>query len=298
MSAIGGDPGPAIDSRELSQDERAELEQLRGQVTELRVQQARQARRRRIRWRTPVAVVLIMLGCVLAPVSVLAVWTANQVSDTGRYVANVAPLIHEPSVQNALTDKVTNEITSNLNITGYVNDAATLLAQKGLPRVGTLLQTFGPSLASAVTGYVHNTVHKIVASHQFANTWIQVNTTAHQAVVSALSGQKGAVGVSNGQVTIDLTPFINIVKQALVARGFTLVNRLPQIHPTLALFSARELTKSQSGYRLLNDLKIVLPILALVLIAAGVYIAPGHRRALIGPASASPRPCWSSPSAC
>jgi hypothetical protein len=282
LSAMGGDPGPAVESRELSQDERAELERLRSELTELRGQQARQARRHRVRWRTPVAVVLIMLGCVLAPVSVLAVWSANQVSDTGRYVANVAPLIHEPAVQNALTDKVTNEITSNLNITGYVNDAASLLTQKGLPRVGTLLQTFGPSLASAVTGYVHSTVHKIVTSPQFATTWVRVNTTAHQAVVNALSGQKGAVGVSNGQVTIDLTPFINIVKQALVARGFTLVNRLPQIHPTLALFSARELTKAQTGYRLINDLKIVLPILSLLLIAAGVYIAPGHRRALVG----------------
>jgi hypothetical protein len=272
---MGGDPGPAVESRELSQDERAELERLR-------VQQGHQARRRRIHWRAPVAVVLIMLGCILAPVSVLAVWSANQVSDTSRYVANIEPLIHDPAVQNALTDKVTAEITSNLNVTGYVNQAATLLTDKGLPRVGTLLQTFGPSVASAVAGYIHSTVHKIVTSPQFARTWVQVNTVAHQEVVNALSGRKGAVGVSNGQVTIDLAPFINIVKQALVARGFTLVNRLPPIHPTLALFSARELTKAQAAYRLINDLKIVLPILTLVLIAAGVYIARGHRRALIG----------------
>ena len=29
------------------------------------------------------ATLLIVLGCVLAPISVLRVWTANQVSDTG-----------------------------------------------------------------------------------------------------------------------------------------------------------------------------------------------------------------------
>jgi hypothetical protein len=57
-----------------------------------------------------VAVLLIVGGCVLAPVSVLAVWTANQVSDTGRYVANVAPLIKDPAIQNALTDKLTTQI--------------------------------------------------------------------------------------------------------------------------------------------------------------------------------------------
>ena len=60
------------------------------------------------------------------------------------------------------------------------------------------------------------------------------------------------------------------------------MNKLPPIHPTLALFSAKDLTKAQTLYRLINDLKIVLPILSLVLIALGVYIARRHRRALIG----------------
>jgi hypothetical protein len=262
----------------LSPDERAELERLRTEVTELRKRQPR----RRVSWRAPVSALLIVIGCVLAPLSVVGVWTANQVSDTNRYIANIEPLIHDPAIQNALTDKVTVAITSRLNVTGYTNQAAALLTSKGLPRVGTLLKTFGPSIASAVAGFVHNTVHKIVTGPRFANAWIQVNTVAHQTLVQALSGQGGAISVSNGQVTIDLAPFIAIVKQDLAARGFTLVNSLPPIHPTLALFSSKTLVQAQTLYRLINDLKIVLPILSLLLIAAGVYIARGHRRALIG----------------
>src|ERR1035441_8669287 len=118
---------------------------------------------------------------------------------------------------------------------------------------------------------------------RFANARIQVNTVAHAEMVKALSGQGGgSISVANGQVVIDLAPFINIVKQDLSARGFTLVNSLPPIHPTLALFWARDLVKAQTLYRLINDLKIVLPVLALLLIGAGVYVARGHRRALIG----------------
>jgi tetrahydromethanopterin S-methyltransferase subunit B len=229
-----------------------------------------------------VATLLIVIGCLLAPVSVMAVWTANQVSDTSRYIDNIEPLIHQAPIQNALTDKVTTAITSHINVTGYTNQASALLTSKGLPRVGTLLKTFGPAIAGAVTSFIHSTVHKIVTSARFARAWIQVNTVAHQQLVNALSGRGGSISVSNGQVVIDLAPFIEIVKQDLSARGFTLVNSLPPIHPTLALFSARDLTKAQSGYRLINDLKIVLPILALLLIAVGVYIARGHRRALIG----------------
>ena len=94
------------------------------------------------------AAVLIVVGCLLAPLSVLAVWTANQVSDTGRYVANVEPLIHDPAIQNALTDKITNEVASNIHVTAYTDQAAALLTAKGLPRVGVLLKTFAPRSAA------------------------------------------------------------------------------------------------------------------------------------------------------
>ena len=262
--------------------EAAEIERLKAETAELRRQTNGVVRRRRPSWRTPVAIVLIVVGCVLAPLSVLGVWSANQISDTNRYIANIEPLIHNPTIQNALTDKITLEITSHLNVVGYTNQAAALLTSKGLSRVGVLLKSFGPSIASAVTGFIHTQVHKIITSPRFASTWIKVNTVAHQQLVNALSGKPGAVSVNNGQVVIDLAPFIDIVKQNLISRGFTLVKSLPSFHPTLALFSSRDLVKAQSAYRLVNDLKFILPILALLLIALGVYIARGHRRALVG----------------
>ena len=195
MSDTGGERGSVAGAPDLSQDERAELERLRSEVTELRDRQAAPRRRRRPGWRGPVATVLIVIGCILAPVSVIAVWSANQVSDTSRYIANIEPLIHEPAVQNALTDKVTTAITAHLNVTGYVDQAAGLLSGRGLTRLGGLLKSFSPSIASAVTGYIHSTVHKIVTGPRFAQTWIKVNTVAHQTLVNALSGRGTTVKV-------------------------------------------------------------------------------------------------------
>jgi len=65
--------------------ERPEREAPSAEVAEPRGR-PRRARRRRFSWRTPAAALLIILGCILAPLSVLGVWTANQVSDTSRYV--------------------------------------------------------------------------------------------------------------------------------------------------------------------------------------------------------------------
>jgi hypothetical protein len=282
MSERDGGTASASRGLPLGPDERAELDQLRAEVLEMRGQ-AKGRRRRRPGWRGPVATLLIVLGCLLAPVSVLAAWTATQVSDTSRYVENVTPLVHDPAVQNALTDKVTSAITTRLDVTSAVKNAASALGSNGLPRLDTLLSGAAPAINSALAGFIHGQVHKIVTGPAFARLWVQVNTVAHAQLVKALSGQGGgAVSTSNGQVTVSLGPFITIVKQNLAARGLTIVNSLPAINPTLTLFSSKYLVKAQTFYRLINDLKIVLPIVTLVLLAAGVSVARRHRRALVG----------------
>jgi hypothetical protein len=268
-----------------SPEEQAEIDRLRAEVAELRTHQEAPAapRRRRGRWRAPVAAVLIVLGCVLAPLALLGVWAGNQVSDTARYVENVEPLVHDPAVQNALTDKITNAITAQADVTARADQAAAALTGKGLPRVGTLLHNFAPQINSAFTGFVHTQVHKIVVSPKFAQLWVQANTRIHTQLVKVLSGQgSSSVSVSNGNVVLNLGPFINLVKQDLAGRGLSIVSKLPYINPTFTLFSAKYLVKAQSGYRAVNDLKIVLPILVVLLLAAGVYVARGHRRSLIG----------------
>jgi hypothetical protein len=271
---------------ELTDDERAELARLREEVAHLQSSvdhPAAPARRKHNGWRAPVSVVLIVIGCLLAPLSVVAVWTANQVSNTDRYVANLEPLVHDPAVQRALTDKITLEIDNRLNVKGLTSQAATALSQKGLTRVGALLNSFSGQLASAVQGFIHTQVAKLVASPQFARLWVEVNRRAHAQLVKALSGQgNGSITISNGKVVLNLGSLIDLVKTRLAARGLTIVNKIPHINPTFPLFSAKYLVRAQTGYRLLNDLKIVLPILTLVLLGLGVYVARGHRRALIG----------------
>src|SRR5215831_10701944 len=276
----------AADASKLTADERAELKRLRAEVADLHDHppgEPPSGRRTHLGWRAPVATVLIVVACLLAPLSVFAVWTANQVSNTDRYVENVAPLIHEPSVQRAITDDVTRQITTRLNVKGLTEQAAGALTQRGLTRVGALLNNFSAQIASATYGFIHTQVAKIIASPRAANLWVQVNRQVHAQLVKALSGQgNGAVTISNNQVVLNLGPFINVVKRVLANRGLTIVTRLPNINPTLALFSAKYLVKAQAGYRLLNTLKWVLPILTLVLLALGVYVARSHRRALIG----------------
>jgi hypothetical protein len=246
-----------------AEEEHAELERLRAEVSSLRAHQSdgngtpplatAGPGRRRGRWRAPVAAVAIILGCVLAPLSVIGVWAANQVSNTDRYVANVTPLIGNPAIQGALSAKITSVITKQLDVNALVNQAAGQLSHSNVPRLSTLLKNFSEPISSGVNGLVGTAVARVVASPAMARVWVQANRTAHAGVVKVLSGQgNGAVGVVDGKVTISLGPFITQAEQALTKQGFTLAAKLPPVNPTFPLFEAPDLSKAQSGYRLLT----------------------------------------------
>jgi hypothetical protein len=276
--------GPVADE----DGERAELERLRAEVADLRHQRAQAGRERRKRpggWRAPVSAVLIVLGCVLAPISVLGVWAANQVSNTDRYVANMAPLISEPPIQHALSAKITAQITSRLDVQAIANQAATQASAARLPRLANLLHNFSGQIASGVNSAIATAVARVVESPAMAAAWTRANRIAHAGIVRVLSGQGGgAVDVVNNQVVLNLGPLITQAKQQLSAQGLTIVNSIPNVSATFPLFEAPNLAKAQQGYRLITTLRWVLPVLAIVLLALGVYVARGHRRALIGAA--------------
>jgi len=240
----------------------------------------------RQRWRTILAVVLIVVGCVLAPLAGVAVWARNQVTNTDRYVRTVAPLASDPAIQQAIADQITTQIFTYLDVRGLTNQTVDALAERGLrPQVADQLRGFAGPLASGIQGFVRTEVDKIVQSQAFADAWIQANRVAHQALVKALTGQGGeAITVEGDTVTLNLAPFIATVKQRLVASGFGLATRIPQVNASFVLFDVKNLTQARSAFDLLNTLGIWLPIIAIVLLGIGVVVAKDHRRALVGAA--------------
>ena len=297
--AAGAEPGlaaggqaPAAGEPVAAEDEHAELLRLRGEVHELRAQAPGQgtgtrpqAPPPRGRWRAPVAVVAITLACLLAMVSVVAVWGATQVSNTDRFVANMEPLIHEPPIQDALSAQITSQITSRVDVGALTATAASELADAHLPALSQLVTNFEGPLASGVNSLVGTAVARFVASPAMATLWVTALRNVHSGLVKVLSGQgNGTLDVVNGKVVLSLGPIIAQAKQYLVTHGVGFASSIPAVNPTFPLFAAPNLAKAQSGYRLLLTLRWLLPLLSVALFVAGIWIARGHRRALLGAA--------------
>ena len=280
----------------LTESERAELSRLRAENAALRAQgQAAAAPRPprpggRQRWRSIVAVLLIVLGCVLAPLAGVAVWARNQVTNTDRYVTTVTPLASDPAIQQAITDQITAQVFTYIDVqaltTQVVDALSTRVEGRGLPpQASAALQGLAGPIANGVQGFVRTQVERIVQSQAFEDAWVQANRVAHEALVKALTGEGGgSVTIENDTVTLNLGPFIQTVKQQLVAQGFTLAERIPQVDKSFVLFQSQDITRAQRAFSLLNTLGVWLPVLAIVLLVLGVYVAKDHRRALVGAA--------------
>jgi hypothetical protein len=233
-----------------------------------------------------VATLLIVVGCVLVPLSAVAVWTRNQVTNTDRYVATVAPLAEDPAIQAAITDQITTQVFSYLDVQGLTNQAIDALAERGLtPALASQLRALAAPIANGVQSFTRDQISKVVQSPAFADAWVQANRAAHQQLVAALTGQGGgAVTVEDDTVKVNMAAFIQVVKQRLVEAGFSVAARIPEVNASFVVFQSKDITRVRAGFNLLDTLGIWLPVLALVLLALGVYVAKDHRRALVGAA--------------
>src|SRR6266508_2825395 len=204
----------------LTDDERKELERLRAEAAILRsrvppdgaagdARLTAGGRPARQRWRTMIAVLLIVVACVLAPLSVVAVWTKNFVSDTDRYVQTVAPLASDPDIQNSITNRITTEIFKYVDVQALTVEAADALDRQGAPRAADGLRALAGPIANGVQSFTRTQVANIVASDTFAQAWVQANQVAHEQLVSAMTGEGGgALTVKDDTVSVNLAPFI------------------------------------------------------------------------------------------
>ncbi|MFI1504247.1 hypothetical protein [Streptomyces sp. NPDC020597] len=254
----------------------AELEMLRARVVALEAERSRPPAHHRVR--SVLAVLLIVLGCVLAPLGLVAAWTSSIVGDTDRYVATVRPLAADKDVQNAVADRVTDALMERIDLTALLQDAAP--AQR--PLLEKALGRLGPSLEDAVRSFVHDKAQAIVASDAFQTIWSDANRRIHSSVEKALTGSGGgAVKIKNDTVTLDLAPVVDQVKQRLVDSGLTIAGKIPEIHTDFTVVRSEDIGKVKTYFRVLQLAGFWLPVVAVLLIAAGVLLSAHRRRVLI-----------------
>jgi hypothetical protein len=216
---------------------------------------------------------LVLLVCILAPVSVLAVWLHSTVLDTDQYVATVAPLAHDSAVQEAIATRVTNSLVASTDLEASV--ARVLPARAPFS---------APAVVDSIKGVVHDVALRLVQSDQFATLWEQANRRAHAQLVAVLEGKGvGNIETKNGQVVVHLGPVVDRVKDALANAGINLFSRVDaeRVNNQIVLLDSDQLSKAQDAVDAFDKLAIALPILTIVLFAVAVVLSGNRRRTVL-----------------
>jgi hypothetical protein len=221
---------------------------------------------RHTKGRSVAAIICIVLAALLTTPAAIAYWGQRTLNDAQRYVATVGPLVNSPAVQDAIANKVTDAIEKQVNVEQIVNNVFSGVITDR-PRLKELV---GP-LAGAVNGLIDNQVHAFVASDTFADIWVRANTKAQQGLMRLLQGDNtGAVTLQGDQVVLDVSDVIDQVKARLVARGLTIVEKIPipNIDKQIVLLDAPKLRQARTIYAFAN------PVAKwLIVVVAAFYLA-------------------------
>lgn len=270
----------------LSDDERAELQRLRAEVDRLEHEvEPAPVHKRPGRWRTLVATLLIIFGALFVPASVLAMFTHSEITDTARYVDTIAPLANNAAIQDSVANQITEQIFKYVDVQSLTTQAFSLLGSKGIlpDALVTQLQSLAGPVSKGIENFIRDQVNNIVHSGVFAEAWIAANKVAHQGLITALQGKPdGSVSIENGTVSVNLAALISTVKTSLTDRGFGFASKIPEVNASFTILQSQDLATAQKLYKFFTPLAYLMPILAVLFLGLGIYLAKNHRRAVIG----------------
>ena len=242
------------------------------------------SRRSRGRGWTVLAAVLIVLGCLMAPLAVVSGWAKSTLTDTDTFVATYAPLARNPEVQSFVVDQAAAAINQNVNIEQYITDVINGIKELGTrPLASAALDSLKEPATQGVQTVIRNGIADFVGSEAFAQSWERALRVSHTQLLATLQNDPQALiaAQEDGTIGIQLGPIVEDVKAALLARDLSIASRIPPVDRTIPIAQSDQIPTLQAAYRTIIAVGSWLPWAALICLAAGVLVARRRSVALV-----------------
>lgn len=236
---------------------------------------------------TLLAVVLVTLGALLAPVAVVASWARADLTDTDRFVADFAPLARDRAVQDFVTAQTVAVINENVDLPRLTADVFDGITELGIPpRAAAALEALKGPAAAGLQSLIESRVAGFVRSDAFADVWATALRVSHSQLVATLGNDPdAAVSLdAGGRIGVQLAPIIDAVKAALLQRGIGFAAQIPTIDRTIVVAQSDAIPAVQLSYGVAVAAGVWLPWVSLALLALGVVVARRRAVALVAAA--------------
>ena len=208
---------------------------------------------------------LIVLGSLLAFLSVFAIWVERQALNTDDWVQTSDKLIQDRTIRAALADYLVDQLYANVDLEKEFEEK--------LP--GETSELAGP-LSGALRSVAPSGVEKVLETQTAQDLWEDANRSAHEQLVEVLEDKKEAVSTEEGEVKLQLGSLVtNLADQ--IGVGASLAEKLPPDAAEVTILRSDQLKTAQNITVALKGLAIVLSLLTFVAFGLAIYLSREER---------------------
>ena len=207
----------------------------------------------------------MILGSVLAFLSVFAIWVERQALDTGDWVSTSGRLLHNSTIRSAVAEYLVDQLYENVDVKRELEEI--------LP--GDTKELAGPA-AGGLRQVAGEGAEKVLETSTAQVLWEQANRTAHEQLLAVLENKKEAVSTERGTVSLQLgTMLTNLANQ--VGVGEDLAERLPPDAGKVVILHSDQLKTAQNIAIAVKGLALLLSILTFAVFGAAIYVSRNGR---------------------
>lgn len=208
---------------------------------------------------------LVVLGSVLAFLSIFSIWIERQALNTDDWVQTSEEFLANGKIRSALADYLVEQLDDNVDIEEELEGQ--------LP--GDVKDLAGP-ISGAVRQFAGDGAERVLETSAAQNLWKEANRTAHEQLLDVLEDKGETISTENGEVTLDVGSLItNLADQ--IGIGQSLASQLPADAGQIKILESDELGTAQNITIAIKGLALVLSILTFLVFAAAIYLAqPGR----------------------
>lgn len=213
--------------------------------------------------------VLLSIATVLAVFAIFAVWANRQVLNADNWANTSSAVLQQPAVKQQLSQYLVDELYGNVNVAAELRTALPPRLQPlAGPAAGGLQQ-----LSTRIT-------LTLLGRPRVQAAWRAANKVAAQQFINIAEGKSGAITAQGSAVYLN-TRLLVLDLVSRIGLPSTLASKIPPSAGKIQILKSDQVSTLQNVVSALKGLALLLPILALGMLAAAVALARGRRRTVL-----------------
>ena len=204
--------------------------------------------------------VLIVLGSLLAFLSVFAIWTERQALDTGEWVNTSGRLIQDSKIRAAVSNYLVDQLYENVDVEKELSEK--------LP--GDTKELAGP-ISGGLRQVAGSGAEKVLESSTAQELWKSANKTTHEQLLEVLEEKEGTLATEEGKVSLNLGSLAtNIADQVGINANLEDAGQI-------TILRSDQLKTAQDIVVAIKGLALILSLLTFLCFGLAIYLSRESR---------------------